>query len=403
MLARREAGQPSLLRAINLRAVFDLVQARGPVGAPGLVRESGLSRPTVGEIAAQLLELGLIHRVGRTSGSPGPGAQLYDVNPAAGWVLSLDIGHEWIRAGLTDLTGTTVGRTASRTSAASAADLIVELRRAGDRLVEEARIQPQDLDQVVVGTPGVLRPGDDHLSLAPNLPTWEGPEVVRGIVSAFEAPVQFENDVNLAAIGEHVHGVARGVDDFVLLSVGTGVGMGVILGGELWRGATGLAGEVGYLPIDMDDGRHRSPARWGAGPFEALASSTGVLALAQANGLERAATAADVFSAARSGDAAARSIVEVEAGRLAHAIATIAAVLDPELVILGGGIGAGAGDVLLGPIQAHLAVVSPFAPRLAISSLGSDAVVSGASALGLRLALDRIFDRAASVVSEVPA
>jgi len=395
-MARREGGQPSLLRAINLRAIFDIVHARGPVGAPQLVREARLSRPTVGEITAQLFELGLIRRVGHTTGSPGPGAQLYDVNPEAGWVLSLDIGHEWIRAGLTDLTGTTVGRTATRSAPTSAAALIDEVRRAADRLIGEARIRPDAVDQVVVGTPGVLRPGDNHLSLAPNLPTWEGPEVVRGIETAFASPVQFENDVNLAAIGEHVDGVARGVDDFVLLSVGTGVGTGVILGGELWRGATGLAGEVGYLPIDMDDGRTRTPARWGAGAFEALASSTGVLELARRSGMDRVTAATDVFSRARSGDPAAHDVVAVEARRLAHAIATIAAVLDPQLVVLGGGIGAGAGDLLLGPVRENLAAISPFSPRLAISSLGSDAVIAGASALGVRLALDRIFDRAAT-------
>src|SRR5258708_29583291 len=154
-VGRREAGQPSLLRAINLRAIFDLVQAEGPVGAPQLVRESGLSRPTVGEITAQLVELDLIRRIGRTSGSPGPGAQLYDVNPAAGWVLSLDIGREWVRAGLSDLTGAIVGRTASRTSPVTAPDLITELRRAAERLPEEAAIAPADLDQIVVGPPGV--------------------------------------------------------------------------------------------------------------------------------------------------------------------------------------------------------------------------------------------------------
>lgn len=403
-MARREAGQPSLLRAINLRAVFDLVQARGPVGAPQLVRESGLSRPTVGEITTQLVDLGLVRRVGRTSGSPGPGAQLYDVNPAAGWVLALDIGHEWVRAGLSDLTGAVIGRTASRTSPKSASDLIAELRRSSDRLLDESAIGLADLDEIVVGTPGVILPGENHLSLAPNLPSWEGPEVVRAIKTALVAPVEFENDVNLAAIGEHVHGVAEGVDDFVLLSVGTGVGMGVVLRGELWRGTGGLAGEIGYLPTDLQDGQVGAGAAWGAGAFEALASSRGVLAVARASGLTRPTTAAEVFSAARSGDESARIVVAVEARRLAHAIAAVSAVIDPELVVIGGGIGTGAGDLLLGPIAQHLAAISPFAPRLAVSALGVDAVVTGASALGLRLALDRIFDKAASMaIAEVSA
>jgi predicted NBD/HSP70 family sugar kinase len=395
MRARESAAQPSLLRAINLRATFDTVQARGPINVSQVVRQTGLSRPTVGDVIAQLEELGLIHRVGRTRGHPGPTAQLYDVNPRAGWILSLDVGRQWVRAALTDLTGAVVARTATRTSASTVPAVIAQLRQAADKLAFEAGIDPADIHQVVVGTPGVSRPGDDHFSLAPNIPGWEAPGVINDIRRALVAPVLFENDVNLAAVGEHVEGVARGVDDFVLLSVGTGVGMGVVLAGELHRGATGLAGEVGYLALDMESLPPKHGAAWGAGPYEALVSSSGILAMAQARGVA-ASSAAEVFAAARSGDAAAAAVVGIEARRLAHAIAAIAAVLDPQLVVLGGGIGTGGGDLLLGPTADALAAISPFSPRLAISGLGADGVIAGAAATGLGLALDRIFERAAA-------
>jgi predicted NBD/HSP70 family sugar kinase len=396
MRAREAAAQPSLLRAINLRASFDKVQARGPINVSQVVRQTGLSRPTVGDVIAQLEELGLIHRVGRTRGHPGPTAQLYDVNPRAGWILSLDVGRQWVRAALTDLTGAVVARTAARTSATTAPAVIVQLRQAADKLAMEAEIDRADIHQVVVGTPGVIRRGEDHFSLAPNIPGWETPGVINDIRRSLEAPVLFENDVNLAAIGEHVEGVARGVDDFVLLSLGTGVGMGVVLQGELHRGATGLAGEVGYLALDMDSSPPERGPAWGAGPFEAMVSSAGIVALAQSMGVAAAGSAADVFAAARSGDARAAGVVAIEARRLAHAIAAIAAVLDPQLVVLGGGIGTGGGDLLLGPVADALAAISPFSPRLAISGLGADGVIAGAAATGLGLALDRIFERAAA-------
>jgi predicted NBD/HSP70 family sugar kinase len=391
-----EAAQPSLLRAINLRATFDKVQARGPINVSQVVRQTGLSRPTVGDVIAQLLELGLIRRIGRTKGHPGPTAQLYDVNPRAGWILSLDVGRHWVRAALTDLTGAVVARTATRTSASTAPAVIAQLRQAADKLAFEAEIDPAEIHQIVVGTPGVIRPGEDHFSLAPNLPGWETRGVISDIRRALVAPVLFENDVNLAAVGEHFEGVARGVDDFVLLSVGTGVGMGVVLNGELHRGATGLAGEVGYLALDMDAAPPEHGPAWGAGPFEALISSAGILGLAHVRGMSAAGSAADVFAAARSGDRGAAQVVAIEARRLAHAIAAIAAVLDPQLVVLGGGIGTGGGDLLLGPVADALGAISPFSPRLAISSLGADAVVAGAAATGLGLALDRIFERAAT-------
>jgi predicted NBD/HSP70 family sugar kinase len=171
--------------------------------------------------------------------------------------------------------------------------------------------------------------------------------------------------------------------------------MGVVLGGELHRGATGLAGEVGYLALDMDSSSTKRGAAWGAGQYEALVSSSGILAMAHARGVA-ASSAADVFAAARSGDADAAGVVAIEARRLAHAIAAIAAVLDPQLVVLGGGIGAGGGDLLLGPVADALAAISPFSPRLAVSSLGADGVIAGAAATGLGLALDRIFERTAA-------
>jgi len=136
-----------------------------------------------------------------------------------------------------DLTGRMVGRCAMRTPRSTAKAVISQLRQAADRLADEAGISLDDIDQVVVGTPGVLRPGDDHLSLAPQLVGWESPKVIPAIREALVAPVIFENDVNMAAVGEHIQGVAQDSEDFVLLSVGTGVGAGVTYGRRLLVGA----------------------------------------------------------------------------------------------------------------------------------------------------------------------
>ena len=387
-----EAAKPSLLRAINLRTTFELVHTGGPVAAPHVVRSTGLSKPTVAEVLGQLVNLGLLRRVGRTSGLPGPSAQLYDVNPRAGWVLSLDVGRVWLRAALVDLTGAVVGRCAMRTPRSTAKAVISQLRQAAETLTGEAGISLEEINQVVVGTPGVLRQGADHLSLAPQLAGWESPKVIPAIREALVAPVVFENDVNMAAVGEHVQGVAQDSEDFVLLSVGTGVGTGVFVDGALRRGAAGLAGEIGFLRLDIDaEVRAGHRATWGTGAYESLVGSAAIVALAREQGMRSASSVAAIFDAARHGDPIADRVVRIEAGRLAHAIAAVAAVLDPELVVLGGGIGTGGGDLLLRPIGEALASISPFSPRLEVSTLGVDAVIAGCSTTGLRLALDRIF------------
>ncbi len=395
-----EGAQPSLLRAINLRATFEVIRAHGPVGAPHVVREAGLSRPTVGEVITQLMAHGLIQRVGLSRGLRGPGAQLYDVNPEAGWVLCIDVGREWLRAALSDLTGTIVARSAARTRG-SAKAVITQMRHSADELAAQAGISLVQLTQVVVGTPGVIRPGDDHLSLAPQLPGWEKPRVLASIREQLGAPVVFENDVKLSAVGEHVEGIAKGSDDFVLISLGTGIGMAAFVEGALRRGASGLAGEIGYLPLKVEGGRpHAQGSAWGTGAFERMVTSSAITTLAERSGLPVDEGAAGIFSAARRGETRALRVVEEEAKRLAYAVATVAAVLDPELVVVGGGVGAGGGDLLLPLLRSAMTSISPFSPRLEVSTLGADAVIAGAKATGLRIALDRIFGAdSASVAS----
>jgi predicted NBD/HSP70 family sugar kinase len=384
-------GQPSLLRAINLRAVFDRVASGGPVAATGIAQATGLSKPTVSEVLRQLLDLGLIGKVGRTRGQVGPSAQLYDVDPGCGWVLAIDVGQQWVRAVAADLSGKVIGRADERARRRSSRQMLDQIDAVVAAVAAEAG--PGARYVAVVGTPGVLRPGDSHLALAPQLPGWERPEVVRELRQRLGAPVVFENDVNLAAIGELAKGAGRGVRDFVLISIGTGVGMAVVLNGALHRGAAGLAGEIGYLPVgtlDAVDAGHVG-THWQQGPFERSVGSRAVLDLAEEAGMRSASSAAAVIDAARAGDPTAAGVVEVIAARLAYGVAAVSAVLDPELVLLGGGIGTGAGQLLIGPLRRRLEAISPLRPRLAVSDLGSGAVLEGAVVEGVRLALEQIF------------
>jgi predicted NBD/HSP70 family sugar kinase len=195
--------------------------------------------------------------------------------------------------------------------------------------------------------------------------------------------VAVENDINLAALGEHWLGVARGVSDFLFLSIGTGLGAGLVLRGELHRGRHGAAGELDLVSAglmhDID------PC---ADALSQLAAS-----IAERDHGTVLAPPYDpraVFAAARAGDAAARTVVEEEARRIALHVVPVAAVGDVELVVLGGGIGAN-GDLLLEPVRDALAHWLPFPPRVEVSSLGDAAVLTGALAVGRGAALDNVF------------
>jgi predicted NBD/HSP70 family sugar kinase len=392
-----DVGKPSLLRALNLRVVFELLHQEGPMSATAIARVTGLSKPTVSQVVAQLLELGLIRRAGSAKGAVGPKAQLFAIDRLAGAVLALDIGREAIRGSIVDLMGDALATTSATTPATTSKRVLAQVGTVVTKLVRQAEIDPDRICQGVVGTPGVIRPGEDHLSLVPQLPGFESSGVLGRIADLVEAPVVFENDVNLAAMGEHAGGVARGCDEFVFVSIGAGVGMGAVHGGSLLRGASGLAGEIGYLPLPApaDTGAPTRSGRWREGSFEQWVSAAAVVECAREHGLGEACTAAEVFERAAMGEDDAATVVDVIAQRLGNGIAAIAAVLDPEMVVLGGDVGCAGGQPLADSVIRTLTKVSPFRPRIAISRLGAEATLTGAVELGLRLALEGILvDRA---------
>jgi predicted NBD/HSP70 family sugar kinase len=382
------AGTPSLLRALNERGAVELIWRLGPLSRADIARRSGLSKPTVSLALARLEQAGLVREVGRTSGSKGPSALLYDLDPGAGFVLGVDVGRAFVRCAVADITGRVVARRDQPSRVRSGRALIAQIGALARAVAADAGIGLADITRATLGGPGVLEPGGGRVVLAPNLPGWQRPGVTDEVRAELGIPVAFENDVNLAATAERWRGLGRGVDNFVLLSVGTGVGMGVVLGGELYRGSTGAAGEVGYLPLGGGDPHGRQGRRRGA--FEAATGAGAVVALARARGLA-ARSAEEVYAAARRGQPAALAVVEAHARQLGTGIAAVAAVLDPDLVILGGGIGHNSGDLLLQPIERELRACSPFRPRLAVSALGADAVLHGALANALVAAHEAVF------------
>ncbi|MFL5200239.1 MAG: ROK family protein [Microvirga sp.] len=370
--------------------MLELIRTTGSVSRAEVARRSGLSKPTVSQALTGLLGSRLVREVGRESGRKGPGAVLYELNPESGWVVGLDVGRQWVRVALADITGRIIARRDERTRARSAATLVAQIGRIGHDVAADAGLRWSQVTHATVGNPGVLDPSRGQLSLAPNLPGWGKPGLVEAIRAELGTRTSFENDVNLAALGERALGAGRGVSDFCFLWIGTGVGLGIVIGGELHRGAAGAAGEIGYLPLGAGD--PHDPAVRRRGLLEESASGAAVVRAARDAGVQ-VRTPKAVFAAARRGEPAALRAVDVEAARIALAIAAVAPVLDPELVILGGGIARGGGDLLLEPVARELAALSPFRPRLAITELGDEAVLHGAVSVALGAAQEEMFDR----------
>jgi predicted NBD/HSP70 family sugar kinase len=375
---------------MNERTLLELIGRDGVMSRAQAARESGLSKPTVSLALNGLVEAGLVEEVGRRRGGKGPSAMLYRLNREAGWVVGIDVGKRYVRAAVADIAGSIVARRDEKNRSRTAASLVELIGSVAHQVAADAGLAWEQVTHATVGNPGVLDPDRGLLAHSPNLPGWGRQGLVEAIRAQLGTGVSFENDVNLAALGERAHGLGRGVENFVFLSVGTGIGAGIVIHGELYRGSGGAAGEIAYLPVgpgDPHDPRHRR-----RGLLEDTSSASGIVRHARDLGL-RPATAKAVFAAARRGEEGPCAVVAAEAGRIALAIATLAPLLDPELVILGGGIGLN-GDLLLEPIGRELTRISPFRPRIAVSELGGEVVLHGAVSTALEAAHEMVFRRA---------
>src|SRR6266571_223698 len=290
------AGTPSLLRSMNERTVLELIRRRGPLSTAQVARDTGLSKPTVSLALSSLLTAGLVHQVGRSSGGKGPGALLYEIDPRAGWVVGIDVGRRWVRAAIADITGTIVARRAERAQVRSSRSVIGQIGRVAHELAAEAGVEWSHVAHATIGSPGVFDPTRGLVEMAPNLPGWGRHGIVQAVREHLGTNVSFENDVNLAALGERARGHGRNVSDFVYLWIGTGTGIGIVLRGELYRGSRGAAGEIGYLPIGIGD--PHDPANRRRGAFEEAASAAGVVRAAEEQGMRSPGSAERVFAAA---------------------------------------------------------------------------------------------------------
>jgi predicted NBD/HSP70 family sugar kinase len=293
---------------------------------------------------------------------------------------------------LANLAGDVLARRTEPSQASSAPKLVAQISKRARALAAEAGVEFKRITFSCIGSPGFVDPRSGSIRLAPNLAGWGHPRVLEALGEQLGPEFSVENDVKLATLGEQAKGQGKGVANFALVSVGTGIGMGIVIDGKLYRGSRGAAGEIGYLPVGEPEAKVASYMQR-RGWLESVAAADGVVATARRVGLKGKLTAKDVFDAAREGDERALQAVGIEAEHLARAVASVTSVIDPELIVLGGGIGSN-GDLLIKPIEKRLrALLRLEPPKIVVSSLGEDAVVLGALATALTTAREKVFSR----------
>jgi len=378
-----QAARPQLIRALNEQLLLGHIRQLGPCSRAELARLSGLSKPTVSLALANLERSGLIRIAGQRTGVPGRSARLFEISPDAGFVLGLDIGHHYLRGALADLTGEIRAKTSARTRASSVRGRIAELIRLADTLCADAGIARDAITQTVIGSPGVYDPRRGAMALTGGLSGLSRPAILSGLRDAFGDGLVIENDVDAAALAERAHGHGSEFASFAFVCIG----LGLVLDGRLHRGAHGVAGEIAYMPISEGAGADEQDARR-RGTLEAAGSAPAVVRAARRAGMRGPVSARSVFAAAAKGDERAVAVVAAEARLVAKAISAVVTVVDPELVVLGGGIGQAPG--FSAAVTAELRELSPVLPEVRVSALGTDAVVDGCLASGADLAWARL-------------
>ena len=400
---RSRPGTPSLLRELNDRAALRLLLDGRSLTRSRLSELTGVSKVTVAQMLVRLEERGLVAAVGEQAGGRGPNATLYSVVPSSAYVAGLYVEQGEVSTAVADVTGKVIAEVREDTNGSSAPVELV--RSAVDRACARAGVAVESLSAFVIGGPGVVDPRTGDPWLAINLPEWhEG--VLDGLRGALRKPVLIENDVNLAAIAERAVGAAVGLDDFVLLWVGVGIGLATVLGGQLHRGASGAAGEIGWLPVPgapvTSNVRHPAGGglQWlaGAGPVRELAeqygfggqrASAAVRAAVHATGALSSLTNhadsaaaghpdADVDADGDADVARATAFLDELAHRVALGATAVCAVLDPGLVVLGGEVGLAGGQVLADRVAAEVRRMCPVHPHVVPTAVSSEPVLRGA-------------------------
>jgi predicted NBD/HSP70 family sugar kinase len=403
-MSRASPGSPTALRQINQARVLSVVRGSEALRLGEIADATGLSRPTVASALDELHDAGWVdfleeHPKGRSRlGRP---ARLVRFRAEAGYVVGIDIGAHRTSVVVADLDGTPAAvLKQSTTGARDRRQLLATVRATVHDALGQSGVGRNAVMSVAVGSPGIINPVKSMVVQAPSLPGWASLNLAKELRRSFPCPVRVENDVNLAVLGECWRGAARSARTVVFVLWGERVGAGICIDGQLHRGAAGAAGELGYFSVLGSSSQEALVDDRGLGPFERAVGAGAIVGMAKqaSRGRTRGRSellraggeldAARVFAAAAAGDGAARQVVDTVIARLAKGLAPLLLVLDPDIVIIGGGVSR-AGPAVLDALRRQVHRLTLVGTPLELSALGDDAVAIGA----VRLALTDVEER----------
>jgi glucokinase-like ROK family protein len=384
-----ESGSLRSLRELNRGRVIDVLRDRGTASRAEIARATGLSRSTVSTIVSKLIEAGLVAEHADAPGVAhgdhgGRPPVLLSLDKSAGVALGVDFGHTHLRVAVSDLSHELLAETARDLDVDHAADEGLDAAaRLVDQVLKTAGVGRKRVLGVGMGLPGPIDRSTGAVGDSSILPGWVGVDAAAEMSKRLRMPVHVDNDANLGALAEFVWGSGKGFSNLIYIKLSSGVGAGMLLGGRLYHGTGGTAGEIGHTVVNPGGAICRCGSR---GCLETVASAK---AIAEVLGDSRGEPVSikQLLDLAREGDAAAVRLIG-EAGReIGVAVANLCNVINPDRVIVGGDLSA-AGELITEPILESIrryAILSA-AEQVSVvpGTLGDRAELLGALALVLQ-------------------
>jgi len=368
--------------------VLSLLLERGPLTRTRLGELTGLSKPTASQVVTRLERAGLIVTAGAEQAARGPQATTYGVRADGELAVAVDVTTHTATSTVVDAAGAEhpvaeVGLA----RAAAARNAVDDIRAAIEAACVAAGVDPAHVGEVVIGLQGAVDPRTDDLTFTGTLPGWPRRAPRARLEDGLGVRVRIDNDTNLAAVAERAAGAGQGADGFVLLWLGEGLGVATDLGGMLYRGASGGAGEIGYLPVP----RVADALDPAATNLQGLLGGIAVARVARSHGVR--GRGLEAVLAALADDPERLAVLRDLAERIALGVVPVLAVLDPSLVVLGGPTGAAGGEELAEQVRAQVRRVSPWSPQVTATAVPDHPVIRGARELATADLRDQLLAR----------
>lgn len=403
-----QPAEPTSVRQVNKESILEMIRwAPEGTSRAEIAQQLGVSRATVSAVVDRLIDSGLVLERGEGVSRGGRRPIVLEIAGDGGRVVGVDIGATHLTVILTDLRGRVLAETQS------SIDVLKGAKKTLSRVCEQVRETVQragcswdDIHAIGVGVPGPVITAEGTVSTPPLMPGWDSYPIRDYLVEQWGTTVTVDNDADLGALGEWAYGAGQQMSSLTYIKIGTGIGCGILLDGRIYHGVQGTAGEIGHMTISAD-GPPCSCGNYGC--LEAMAGGRAIAERAQLavkagqrtlladGGPIEAITARHVAEAAQAGDSVSQQLLSDAGRHIGSAVATLINLLNPGLVLVGGGV-AQAGVHLLRPLREAALQrslrASMRATRIEVGALGHRATAMGAVALAISRTFQQYIDGA---------